>query len=252
MENKEAFEYLLSDIQNLETLVKGLKQEEVLPVLSLTHTCNLAYSILDKLKAIEREELQQLNIRLVEQQEEMNHLSVLLEQYKAMAEICKKNIHSVKQTIEEAERPTLSEQSPVVSKSAIIETSTSKPVPEEPTKSQTEQEQQETILIQGREKVSPISQPSAIASQKSNISLHDILEKKNLLDFRKAFSLNDRFRFKRDLFKGDEDLMNQVISDLNEIHTLQGSLEYIQAQLHWDMKNETVQDFIKLLDKRFI
>lgn len=250
MENKEAFEYLLSDIQNLETLVKGLKQEEVLPVLSLTHTCNLAYSILDKLKAIEREELQQLNIRLVEQQEEMNHLSVLLEQYKAMAETCKKNIHSVKQTIEEAERPTLSEQSPVISNSAIIETS--KPVPEEPTKSQLEIKQQETILIQGEEKGSPISQPSAIASQKSNISLHDILEKKNLLDFRKAFSLNDRFRFKRDLFKGDEDLMNQVISDLNEIHTLQGSLEYIQAQLHWDMKDETVQDFIKLLDKRFI
>ena len=71
-------------------------------------------------------------------------------------------------------------------------------------------------------------------------------------DFRKAFSLNDRFRFKRELFKGDENLMNQVISTLNEIHTLQDSLEYVKTQLRWDMNDETVQDFIKLLDKRFI
>ena len=46
--------------------------------------------------------------------------------------------------------------------------------------------------------------------------------------------------------------MNQVISTLNEIHTLQDSLEYVKTQLRWDMNDETVQDFIKLLDKRFI
>ena len=99
MDSKEKFDYLLADIRNLETLVNGLKQEEVLPALSLSRTCNLAYSVLEKLKAIENEQLQRLNIRLAEQQEELNHLSVLLEQYKAMAETCKKNIQSVKQNI---------------------------------------------------------------------------------------------------------------------------------------------------------
>lgn len=112
--------------------------------------------------------------------------------------------------------------------------------------------EQEKILIQEREDRLSVNQPAHTVPSKSNISLHDILEKKNLSDFRKAFSLNDRFRFKRELFKGDENLMNQVISTLNEIHTLQDSLEYVKTQLRWDMNDETVQDFIKLLDKRFI
>ena len=112
--------------------------------------------------------------------------------------------------------------------------------------------EQEKILIQEREDRLSANQPAHTVPSKSNISLHDILEKKNLSDFRKAFSLNDRFRFKRELFKGDENLMNQVIFTLNEIHTLQDSLEYVKTQLRWDMNDETVQDFIKLLDKRFI
>ncbi len=248
MDSKEKFDYLLADIRNLETLVNGLKQEEVLPALSLSRTCNLAYSVLEKLKAIENEQLQRLNIRLAEQQEELNHLSVLLEQYKAMAETCKKNIQSVKQNIEEAERPILTNQPAVESVSKTDDI----PQPVLEVTKISQEPEQEKILIQEREDRLSANQPAHTVPSKSNISLHDILEKKNLSDFRKAFSLNDRFRFKRELFKGDENLMNQVISTLNEIHTLQDSLEYVKTQLRWDMNDETVQDFIKLLDKRFI
>lgn len=205
MASKEKLENLLSDIQNLETLVKGLMLEDDLPAQSLSRTCNLAYSVVEKLKAIENEQLQQLNIRLVEQQEELNHLSVLLEQYKAMAETCKKNIQAAKQG-------SLQEEIPVVHVEQIVSPS----VP------------------------------------KQNISLHDVLEKKSLSDFRKAFSLNDRFRFRRELFHGDEKAMNKVISALNDIDSLQESLEYVKSTLHWNMDEETVKDFVGLLDKRFI
>ncbi len=87
---------------------------------------------------------------------------------------------------------------------------------------------------------------------KSGVSLHDMLEKQNLSDFRKAFSLNDRFRFRRDLFHGNENVMNRVVSDLNDLHTLAESKEYIESQLQWDLNDETVKDFIQLLEKRFI
>ncbi len=89
-------------------------------------------------------------------------------------------------------------------------------------------------------------------NDKQTLSLHDLIEKKNLSDFRKALSLNDRFYFRRELFNGDEAKMNKVITDLNDIHSLQESLYYLNQKLNWDMQNDIVAEFIKLLEKRFI
>lgn len=87
--------------------------------------------------------------------------------------------------------------------------------------------------------------------EKQSISLNEILEKQNLSDFRKAFSLNDRFRFRRELFDGDEDLMNKAISDLNQIHSYEESVIYLSNELKWNKEDAAVADFVKLLEKRF-
>ena len=79
-----------------------------------------------------------------------------------------------------------------------------------------------------------------------------MIERKNLADFRKAFSLNDRFRFRRELFGGNEEQMNQVISDLNGLHSLNESLAYLQNRLQWNPDEAAVADFIHLLEKRFL
>ena len=89
----------------------------------------------------------------------------------------------------------------------------------------------------------------AIKSQAS--SLNDLLERKNLSDFRKAFSLNDRFRFRRELFGGSEELMNQVIADLNEIKSYEASVTYLQNVLNGKGEETAVADFLQLIEKRF-
>lgn len=86
---------------------------------------------------------------------------------------------------------------------------------------------------------------------KSSISLNDILEKKNLSDFRKAFSLNDRFRFRRELFGGNEEKMNKAIADLNDLSSYEESVTYLNKVLNWNIEDASVADFIKLLEKRF-
>lgn len=86
---------------------------------------------------------------------------------------------------------------------------------------------------------------------KSSISLNDILEKKNLSDFRKAFSLNDRFRFRRELFGGNEEKMNKAIADLNDLSSYEESVAYLNKVLNWNIEDASVADFIKLLEKRF-
>ena len=94
-----------------------------------------------------------------------------------------------------------------------------------------------------------LTEQPAIKSQAS--SLNDLLERKNLSDFRKAFSLNDRFRFRRELFGGSEELMNQVIADLNEIKSYEASVTYLQNVLNGKGEETAVADFLQLIEKRF-
>ena len=105
-------------------------------------------------------------------------------------------------------------------------------------------EEPETPAVETSGKVIPAERPG--------LFLNDLLEKKNFSDFRKAFSLNDRFRFRRELFGGDEAQMNKVINDLNDLHSYEDSVTYLNNELKWNIEDEAVADFIKLLEKRFL
>lgn len=248
---REKLNQLLADVHELESLIGELLAEEVPSVQLLFKSGSRAYSILEGIKEIENEQIRQMNTRLVERQDELSHLSVLLDQYQRMAEACKKDILATKQEIENSE-PLLSQKEEV--KEAVLqkdpEPIIEEPVQKDEVKSPTEPVCEEPV----KEPVQKTAEApqSAPVMAKGNVSLNDLLEKKNLSDFRKAFSLNDRFRFRRDLFHGNEEQMNQVISDLNQIDSLDEALRFIDKNLSWDMNNETVADFIKLLEKRYI
>lgn len=116
------------------------------------------------------------------------------------------------------------------------------PIPAEPEPIPVEEP--ETPAVEASGKVIPAERPG--------LFLNDLLEKKNFSDFRKAFSLNDRFRFRRELFGGDEARMNKVINDLNDLHSYEDSVTYLNNELKWNIEDEAVADFIKLLEKRFL
>ncbi len=109
------------------------------------------------------------------------------------------------------------------------------------------------VTIPAPETPHPASKDKDIpAEKKPTLFLSEVLEKNNLSDFRKAFSLNDRFRFRRELFGGDEARMNKALSDLNDLHSYEESVTYLQQELKWIPEDESVTDFIKLLEKRFL
>jgi hypothetical protein len=96
------------------------------------------------------------------------------------------------------------------------------------------------------------SVPPSGSAEKYTVSLHEAPEKQNLPDLKKAFSLNDSFYFRRELFYGDAAKMNKVISDLNEICTYEESIAYLNEKLNWNMEDTIVSEFMKLLEKRFL
>lgn len=100
----------------------------------------------------------------------------------------------------------------------------------------------------------PAPEPSgaevAAVPGKHAASLNDILEQRQVGDLRKAFSLNDRFRYRKELFGGDEVRMNEAIGKLNSLHSHGEMLEYVNQVLGDKKDNPAFADFVKLLEKR--
>ena len=70
-------------------------------------------------------------------------------------------------------------------------------------------------------------------------------------DIRKAISLNDRFRFQRELFAGSASAMNTAIEHIEMMNSYGNAELYFFSQLHWDRENEVVQDFMNIVRNHF-
>lgn len=103
-----------------------------------------------------------------------------------------------------------------------------------------------------REEVVITNETISTTPEHNNIPLYELIEKKRLADFRKAFNLNDRFRFRKELFGGDENKMNQAIEAINTIETLNDALAYLELNFNWNREDEPVKEFITLLEKRYL
>ncbi len=215
MANKEKIDYLLLDIRELEKRVAEMRDIDLYPVSFFSETYELTHKLIN----------------------ELHHLEI------SQVEMLKREMEAHRSLIDAIPHPEAMEQ-------PIIEPVIKQPVTsqEQPVVMQ-EQAVTTTSVPEVEAEVTPIE--SAVSADKPSISLNEVLEKQNLSDFRKAFSLNDRFRFRRELFDGNEEHMNRVINDLNELHSYEESIAYLQNQLNWGKEDTAVADFIKLIEKRF-
>lgn len=70
-------------------------------------------------------------------------------------------------------------------------------------------------------------------------------------DFRRSISLNDSFRFTRELFGGDSDLMNRVVEQISAMNTLNAAIAFLNSKVNVTEENEAMNDFLELLKKYF-
>jgi len=256
MANKEKIDYLLLDIRELETLVAGMRDAEVYPVSFFGQTFDLTHKILKDLHALETAQIEMLRKQM--------------EEHQALIQSIPPSVATPVQTVQEASitapAPIPAEPEPVIQEQEIrqeLPAEQGLPAGPEPVIQEQEIRQElpaEQGLPAGPEPI-PVEEPETpaveesgkvIPAERPGLFLNDLLEKKNFSDFRKAFSLNDRFRFRRELFGGDEARMNKVINDLNDLHSYEDSVTYLNNELKWNIEDEAVADFIKLLEKRFL
>ncbi|MDE6349000.1 MAG: hypothetical protein K2L60_10220 [Bacteroides sp.] len=86
-----------------------------------------------------------------------------------------------------------------------------------------------------------VSQPSPILAERI----------KPATELRQAISLNDSFRFARELFSDDGARMNEVLRRLGEAPSLDKALAIFTSEVHPDEESEAATDFVELLKKFF-
>jgi len=105
------------------------------------------------------------------------------------------------------------------------------------------------------EKISPTDfQPinETLAQQKTGNDLSSKLQTAPLSSIASGIGINDKFLYIRELFMGDSNLYNNVVKYLDTVDSFDEALTFIQKNFDWDEKNETVQKFIGLVQRRHV
>lgn len=63
----------------------------------------------------------------------------------------------------------------------------------------------------------------------------------------KAFTLNDKFRFRRELFAGDDEDFASTLALLEQMPSFEEAADYLYHDLLWDRRNEAVVEFMEIL-----
>ena len=68
---------------------------------------------------------------------------------------------------------------------------------------------------------------------------------------RHSLSLNDSFRFTRELFEGNAARMNRMMDTLNEADTLEAAIKLLKEEVPLPDENEAMAEFMEILRKHF-
>ncbi|MCG8579870.1 MAG: hypothetical protein MI866_08140, partial [Bacteroidales bacterium] len=71
-------------------------------------------------------------------------------------------------------------------------------------------------------------------------------------DVKKAFGLNDRFYYQRELFNNNADLFNQTLDQINSMESYDSAISFLQSNYSWGANNEAGEAFFRSIKRRFI
>ena len=103
-----------------------------------------------------------------------------------------------------------------------------------------------------------VQQPASTDTKQAEAekeSLNEALSDAPIKDLKKAISLNDRFLFINELFKGDEAMFERSVKTINAFSIYPEAEFWIRRELllkmGWDEKSATVKQFSQLVKRRF-
>ena len=97
----------------------------------------------------------------------------------------------------------------------------------------------------------PNTTPADPAPAPEPIKLDEMLCRREAKDLTRAFTLNDKFRFTRELFDGDKTRFADALNMLMAMRSLDEARDYLAADLAIDHDSEAGADFITSITNNF-
>lgn len=83
------------------------------------------------------------------------------------------------------------------------------------------------------------------------VRVEDVLSRQSSHDLRRSFTINDRFRFKRELFGNNDNDFADALNLVSAMNSLSEAEDYFYEDLGWDASNEEVKEFIAIVSRHF-
>lgn len=84
------------------------------------------------------------------------------------------------------------------------------------------------------------------------LRLDEVLSRHRSKDLHAAFSLNDMFRFRRELFANNAADMTDAIHLVEAMCSFEEAEDYFYNDLEWDKESEEVREFMAVIQKHFL
>ena len=137
----------------------------------------------------------------------------------------------------------VAEEKPVVI-AAAAETAAEEAAEEEEEEEEEEGKKEEPVIVE-----EPVVETVVKEEEPKSAVLGESL--KLSAGLRHAISLNDSFRFSRELFGGNTDLMNRVIEQISVMSSYKTAVAFLSSKVELNEEKEAVNDFLELLKKYF-
>lgn len=96
----------------------------------------------------------------------------------------------------------------------------------------------------------PVQAPEP-AAEAPRMKVDEMIQRRESADLRRAFTLNDKYRFRRELFRNDEQLFADTIDRINRMQTYGQAEALLVGQMGLDDSNDTVLDFLTVVQRHF-
>ncbi|MFT5182913.1 MAG: hypothetical protein ACI84C_000029 [Flavobacteriales bacterium] len=118
---------------------------------------------------------------------------------------------------------------------------------------------EEVVETVGSVDIGLAPEPATINDRHSNgrreLSLAEKLEMTAIPDLKKAISLNQKFLFINELFDTKDTSYHEAISEINSFGSYNEAWNYLELNCgaaNWNMEDEVVEQFVELVERRFI
>jgi len=83
------------------------------------------------------------------------------------------------------------------------------------------------------------------------IRVDELLQRRAADDIRKAFTLNDKYRFRRELFGNSDIAFSDALDMVASMHSYEEAHDYFSNDLGWNLDNDDVKDFLEVVSSHF-